>query len=487
MKLSVSSIVLQAWTWLAIPVLIWITAWLRPAISIPLLVAVVGALAYVFTRPQKELEPEGFEAVSIDGRYWLSVSGILGLVLISGIGGYMYQPFGDHGWRNAVFNYLVTQPWPVNLGTADEPSLLCYYFGFWLPAGLTAKIFGVEAGWLMQTLYALWGLTIVMSLIFARFGGRARLRLIAVLILFSGMSYFVFLILDPYDWWQNPTLDGYKVTKELASYYYHNNSVYTNVGNIYNSAITSMVGCALMYFTRKQTRTLILAYSLMFIGAPFPCAGLLPVMAAWTLMHFRKAFTWQNAVGILIFLTITAFFLSNNSPQHEQTVPSLLHLAWAFVVFFFFEFGIYMYFVWHKVRRDPLFWALLVIMTLAPLLVVGHSGDFGWRAPIPFALYMLYRVMEAVADVKSWKTRRNTVFAVLLCLGAIEPLMSYGLVLRRTSQTLTHTHPADMPQVWPLRRDYLNETLHTKGPDNGYYDNFFADGKSFFTEYMMHK
>lgn len=486
MKLSTSSLVLQAYAWLAIPLIIWIAAWLRPLISIPLLLAIGAVLVYIFTRPKEELQPQDLKAVSIDTKYFISLLCILGLVLISGIGGYMYQNFGDHVWRNAVYHQLVVNPWPVNLGTEAEPSVLCYYFAFWLPAALTAKIFGAEAGWMMQTLYAFWGMAIVISFLFARFGGRARLLIVALLILFSGWDMAVFLIADPDNFWANPTFQGLLVNKELSSYFWHSNSIYTNLGNIYNSATIAIVGMTLMYFTRQNKKLLIFAYSLMFLGAPIPCTGLLPVMAVWTLLALRRTVTWQNAIGILIFIAVGLFFLSNNSPKESLGFPSIWKMAGLFAVFFIFEFGIYLPFIWNNVRRDVLFWALAAIMMLAPFIVVGHSGDFGWRAGMPFSMYMLYKVMETAAEIKSWKSVQAVLFAIFLCIGAAEPVLSYALVARRSQQTICHTHPADMPEVWPMRRDHLNTEIHNQ-PRSGYYDNFFADGQSVFTEYMMRK
>lgn len=80
----------------------------------------------------------------------------------------------------------------------NRQELLCYYFGFWLPSALFAKLTGsMEAGYLFQLLYAVIGASIAMMMV-CRYAGAAKLRIPFIFLLFCGWDIVAYLLLLSY-------------------------------------------------------------------------------------------------------------------------------------------------------------------------------------------------------------------------------------------------------------------------------------------------
>lgn len=164
--MSERSIVMQAWAWLLLPVMLFVGFWFRPWIALPVLgaiiwsvsrlVSVIGAASFVGAAPfQGREKPRRVAApgVRISSRWWWMLAVVVLYVVVSGIGGFVAQMPNDHAWRNAVFFDLARRDWPV-VYDDGEGTMLCYYFAFWLPSAVVAKVAGViRAGDVAQVLY----------------------------------------------------------------------------------------------------------------------------------------------------------------------------------------------------------------------------------------------------------------------------------------------------------------------------------------------
>lgn len=163
-------LVITAIVWLGLPLVIFLIGWLRPILGYPLAIGVIWASF----RTISTLESSHEAIVYIDRKFWIMTAFVLMFTIFSGIGGFAYQRFWDHAFRNAVFNDLVNYPWPV-VETNDEgvSELLCYYHAFWLPAAVIAKIAGsVLVGNIMQLIYAFVGYMTVAIFVFNIIGQR---------------------------------------------------------------------------------------------------------------------------------------------------------------------------------------------------------------------------------------------------------------------------------------------------------------------------
>lgn len=152
--------------WLALPLILFLTTWIKAVIGWPLAIAVVVCLV----KSVKDLNNPDEPVVMIDRMFWYTVVLMFLFTVYTGIGGLFYQAYWDHGFRNAIFQDLVDNPWPVvkNNPESGEIELLCYYHAFWLPAAAVAKIFGsIVMGNMVQLLYAFVGFMMIALFIFS--------------------------------------------------------------------------------------------------------------------------------------------------------------------------------------------------------------------------------------------------------------------------------------------------------------------------------
>ncbi|MDR2567548.1 MAG: hypothetical protein LBC97_16150, partial [Bifidobacteriaceae bacterium] len=133
-----------AYVYLLIPAVLFLAGWLKWWWLAPILAGVGFGFWRMWVQAPKVWVPAWNRRTVLVGG---AVLAILGLgVIFSGIGGISYQHW-DHAWRNAIFEMLVAQPWPVVVDSPLGDIPLTYYFGFWLPAALVGKAAGLAAGW----------------------------------------------------------------------------------------------------------------------------------------------------------------------------------------------------------------------------------------------------------------------------------------------------------------------------------------------------
>lgn len=121
-----------------------------------------------------------------------SFCGVAGGVF-SGIGGFSYQN-DDHYWRNSIFEALVRYRFPVRETWGDGTQVgLIYYIGYWLPAALFGKLFGVGAGYVFLFLWTVLGVLLFSELLMAVFR-RHAVSLLIFFFAFSGLDLVVHLV-----------------------------------------------------------------------------------------------------------------------------------------------------------------------------------------------------------------------------------------------------------------------------------------------------
>lgn len=413
-------------------------SWLRLWIGIPVALALVAAL-YSILKPRTGATPaihNGFMDVVIDRKYIVSAIFLFCYVIFAGIGEFYFQMSDDAFYRNGIFRELINRDWPVVYGTNENLSILCYFFGFWLPSALIAMIFGnsILIGNIALVLYTYWGLMILFNFIYSHFEGRVKYKILAVFFLFSAWD----LILSGYFlYWPGNSLSDWQAflrsDQNLAAPGYATNNIYTLFFDNFNSTIPAFVGCFLAYYNRNTPRYLFLILSLIAICSPFAMVGLVLPAILYLSKNFHNALSWQNILSILIFCLVGLFFITNNNAHAESvesgshyTIPELVESC---IVFVIFAYGIYLPWIWKSVRKDILFSLLFINMAIVPLLCVGYSVDLGWRAGMPFSLYFLMKVTKKVLSVRKWSKPYNALFLIVLIIGSISPVSYYTLTL----------------------------------------------------------
>lgn len=152
-----------AFLYLLTPYILFLFFFLRKEIGVPLAI-IATATGRSFIKNQ-QVRSIGIK-IQINKKLLAAMIILLLWVLWAGVGGFTWQNYWDHKFRNAVFMDLVGSAWPAQSGE----KILSYYLGFWLPSALVGKIFGVTAGYAAQVLWAYIGLCMVYLLICDRMG-----------------------------------------------------------------------------------------------------------------------------------------------------------------------------------------------------------------------------------------------------------------------------------------------------------------------------
>ena len=469
-------LVITAIVWLGLPLVIFLIGWLRPILGYPLAIGVIWASF----RTISTLESSHEAIVYIDRKFWIMTAFVLMFTIFSGIGGFAYQRFWDHAFRNAVFNDLVNYPWPV-VETNDEgvSELLCYYHAFWLPAAVIAKIAGsVLVGNIMQLIYAFVGYMTVAIFVFNIIGQRnIKLWVIVLLALFSGWNIVIFFISSPDLVKVFTVSEIYQVDKEISFGFLSAPGFPALSMFIYNSGIASWMAFGLLYDQRNNIPRLIFLYSLLFLFAPIPVVGLFPALTYWIYRKLKMAFSLENVIGVLIFLIVGVYFLSNHRTDGFKPTAfySFGEFCWKTVVFVLLSYVIYLPYIWKYVRQDVFFWILCGTTIVIPYFSLNGQNDLGFRIGIPLTYCFVVLVIKSVSEIRQCPRYKAVGLIVTLIIGAINSssiysvsaVMSYRCIISGTQLRQTCMPTTFDDKVNPLK------------------ENFVARGESMFTKYLM--
>lgn len=271
-------ILTAAHIYLLFPVLIFCVGWCKWYIgAVMSCIIVIGAYMSI----HKYMLSESVERVerSTDRRaIWkcLVVVMLIALwVVLSGVGGYVWQN-DDHLWRNTIFDILVKEDWPVlrpmEIDGAVQERGLIYYIGFWLPAGLIGKLFGREAGYAFQCVWAILGIVIFYSLI-CYWRKKVSLWPLLIFIFFSGLDIVGTLCNgEPL-----MTLWGVEHLERWPGSYQYS-SMTTQLFWVFNQAVPAWIACGLL-FLRPHPQNCIMIWASVMLTSTFPFVGLFPYVA----------------------------------------------------------------------------------------------------------------------------------------------------------------------------------------------------------------
>lgn len=421
--------------YLALPTLIFMIGWLKWYWA--LLFGVIVSLACIrgFTDSMKD------RCLAIKnpdiGTFIKALLLIALWVYLSGIGGWCYQN-RDHEVRSAIFRALVEYDWPVV--SYDGNRGLIYYIGFWLPAACVGKIFGLEAGYTAQIIWAVFGIFIVYYLICV-YRRKVDLLPIAFLIFFSGLDYVGTWILGEegidlrlaahLEWWAYDM----QFTSMTAQLFW-----------VFNQAIPAWVATILI-MTQKNCKNMLFILALTMLSSTIPFVGLIPIVIYLYIKRamedrncWKEIFTFQNVVGVLIIGGCIFLYLIGNisggmiARDNAGLVVMEPAAGWLrYLLFFFLEFGIYLCFICKYRKRDSLVYLLTIILIICPFIGVGDNHDFCMRASVPALFIIMLMCMETLERIRQDEKKYLLAgYCVVLLLGAIT---AFNEIHRSVSET----------------------------------------------------
>lgn len=399
----------------------------------------------------------------------LFILGVIALwVYYSGIGKFVYQN-EDHPFRNGIFNLLVESDWPVVSsgvlpGNASKSALI-YYIGFWMPSALVGKLFGLDAGYCAQALWAFIGIVLVYYLICAR-NKRLEVWPLAVLILFSGLDIVGEYLLGAdlfamdtcrhLEWW----CPAYQYTSMTAQLFW-----------VFNQAIPAWV-CTMLLLIQKNGKNMVFVLACSMLSSTFPFVGLLALVAFLvlsracggtrknleqpreredSLQKVRRTYkpgiglqnfrTWAQSawadvcsvqnilgggiVGIVSFLYLSANLsggnIMNQPPLFEKRYTLML-----FITFLLVEIAVYVILLYKYNQRNALFYFSAIMLIIIPPIHVGSGYDFCMRASIPFLFVLMLLMIDALRE--SYKRKDKGLYYALiltLAIGSVTPIHEF--------------------------------------------------------------
>ena len=471
------SLLIQAAVWLGFPAVLFLLFWFTPFVSLPLTALMVWS-AWRLLRDEEACCSAGYDAVGVGRRYYMILAAVAVYVLVSGIGGFVAQMPNDHAWRNAVFFDLARQSWPV---VYPDGGYLCYYFLFWLPSAIVAKVTGsIMAGDLAQSLWAIWGTWIALGFIFSQTGGKARWSVLLVFVFFNAWDFLAsaFFSEEYYNIFENPLAPQFMWLSTTSSRFGNSaNPVFYNF--IYNQAIPVWVFVGILQHRRKHPESLLFWFSLLVGYAPIPSLAFAPYLAYKLLSSWRRSLSLYNLAGFCMALAVSAFLLSNNSGGNfrvlsaDGSVSLLLLMSLCYAAL---SYGVYIPFVWPYIRRCPLFWSLLAMSIVVPLFGIGTTPDLAWRISVPLVVLLCTEMCRRATVIHLGSKPVRMTFLAVLVAGSFSSV--YTLFRTGVNELETMRGERDRKYIFMLGRI-------SNPQSNPYYNNFVASGNSFYSRFLM--
>ena len=442
-----------AYFYITIPFVIFILGWIGLRYSIPCTILIGISMYQIIKNSPKIWKPE-FNQDNIVKIICIIIF-VLIWVYFSGIGKYVFQNT-DHGARNTIFNILVQYDWPVinyELYPENEaygPTSLIYYIGFWMPAALVGKIFGINAGYGFQVFWAVIGILLFYYFVCAKMK-KITLWPLAVFVFFSGLDIVGHFLIGTnlftlendlhLEWW-------------VGVYQY--SSITTQLFWVFNQAIPAWL-CTIMILSQKDNRSRVYIVACCMLQATFPFVGLLSLILflaitrlydiiknssgerkAQVLYWFKEIFTFENVIGGgIIGILSFGYLIGNLSGTHimqESTIgPNMNNSLFKYIVFILLEVGVYFFALYKYNKKNRLYYFMIICLLIIPPIKVGSSSDFCMRVSIPFLIILYLLMIEALKKAYEKKNKGILIgLLILLVIGSATPIHEFTRTVKNT-------------------------------------------------------
>ena len=504
--------------YLATPVVVWLVGWFEWWIGLPVAVLLVAGLWGALC---------GSWRISLSLPVLVSLLAALAWVLLTPISG-LWAASMD---LKLIFDVLLEigrgeLPIYATDYLNDYPPLLSYYLGFAMVPGLVGRWLGsATLSWALP-LYTWIGIGLVI-VVFTR--GLATLRAlllsIAVLVFFSGMEVLEFVLhLGPLDAWEfissrlrrNIPLHRFFPTTSRLYPTFISNTI--NLWGMPQHFIASGLVTVIIIQSRHQPRFAAVSGLVMTIclfWSPMGAIGLLPLVSALVIQKGVKSFLkWPNLLAAPPLIGLIVLFLTNNDlPSHfgwlwqsyANLTEMLIDLMWGYLTEFALL-AIVLILMDRQIIRNPIFIVSLAVLLAAPLLLYNPEAVYGfygdttdiyyimWRGTVPALVALAYFTARVlIARLLETTNRTNATFSTvpilsrwptisliaILAVGALTPLsvfltstnQPYALYEHTERTLLTHKpqrHDAQriMTTVPGLLQTFLRESSQ-KGLSTG--------------------
>lgn len=434
--------------YLALPVIIFMLTWIRPAVGVPAAL-LVGFALFLALRKKDE------STFRITRQTIFIAAGLAFLwCFFAGQGGFWYQS-DDHWARNAIYRDLVYHPWPVVFEKYDV--LLNYYIGYWLvPAlfckGLFLLTHNAAGAWLVAKIALLLWSTFSITLCFLLLADIVACKSIKKLV-FAVLFFILFSGLD---------LLGIYITNGKAGMHlewwawrFQYSSFTTCLFWVFNQAVPAWIATLLLLDERKVENFAFCGLCI-FISSPIPLIGLLPIYITIGIQEIikaknkfdivKKVFSLQNIIACLVIFPICLIYYADNSaikkpvvvdstvtasveqpsasaPEKEILSPRvrIAKELIRFSSFYVLEAGVFLALLFKKHRKSIIFWCLALELFFIPFIHVGRAADFAMRASIPPLVVLMTMVFNDFYDSYEHKNNKFIIYCIILSFAIMTP------------------------------------------------------------------
>jgi|GEM_PF-905333 len=447
-----------AMLYIALPILIFFSMWLRPVLAVATCAIVLASLFFAIRNPLAET------SWRLDRRQTILFVGVILIIAIwvffSGQGGFAFQN-SDYHDRNAIFHDLIEKSWPVTydfsaasldtlegLNALPHFAVLTYYIAFWLPGALVGKLFGWTAGNVALYLWAFIGLVLTAYFLF-RTLRRVTIRSILIMIFFSGLDIVGYL------WATKGALPSPIAHIEWWSGFQYS-SLTTLIFWVFNQAIVFFLALMLIE-NMKNSRSLFFLYALLLLYGPFPFLGMLPFVLVKAYegvatsirkpairpigLFFRsffegivRALSFENiAGGITVLAIVYLYFYGNVAAGRYMGLSRQMNPG--YIVFLTFEVLFPLLLAGIVYFRKPYFVVCALSLVAIGFFQVGIGQDFCMRVSIPAIFVLMLFVQKLLLGQDDPRGRMKPVTLVV-----------EGTQQEAASQTLAITEEEDIAE-----------------------------------------
>lgn len=494
MKFSYRACALVAYCVLLLPSIVFFFGWLRWYWAVPAAALLVGGLIWLYrtdylARRDTIYIPTGhFIGIVLIVILYVAFSGNCGI----GFGGY------DIPWRNALLHDMIDFEWPIYYSTGYA---LCYYQVFWMVPALVGKALGWVGACVIMGIQETVIIVDALLLIFGLLGSNRPAHywmVTTVFLLWCGLNVFGAAIshvvgFHPFEFSYNMEYAGrfaFRCNLDCIQESYNQIVVWL--------AIPLMLG------NRKMHSFLFLAL-LVLPFSPWVFAGLVPFMVvlgvvelrgymrgdgqgdgeslAYTGAHskretspklpaplwtLREVFSPANTVALVVCGVIFgSWFIAALQPGSYASGEAgaggagLVTLSYlgpkklaGFVIFAICQYGIFSALLFRKHKKDPVYWTMIVWLTVAPFIWIGRymGNDFCMDATLTGTTVLMILMMDLVQNdiMGKPKNPRGVLTVALLVVAMSAPVMQLGwyaqnliearsiLVVRQTTDITTY-------------------------------------------------
>ena len=415
--------------YLALPNVIFLLGWVRPAIGIPAALTVVGAVGWLvwqrkISAPRRPLSQPNLLLV-------LTLA--FGWALLAGVGGLLPQS-SDYLKHNLLLHDLISGAWPVTYPHAGGNTFLCYATGYYLVPALGGKILGADALPAFTFLWTFAGL--ILFFYWAATFTAAPRKTLAAILLFAptGILWSLF---------KSHGLPGVISAAELEpkllfdGLLFGYNDSYTRWFFQPQHALTGWLGTALlleMLWVQKNPRGAAFAWALGVLWSPLTSLGLLLVpLAAWRRVRWQNYFEPINLLGGGALLTVLGIYFLGHVPLADKGFIGSFSNDAEWVCFYILFLGLLLtpllglWLVERKLKLlgewRPLFFGAVAVLILLPLYKFGIAGDLRHQASSPAWLLLALAASRIWMSEKfSLNQPRCLLLAAVLLVGALYPV-----------------------------------------------------------------